>query len=332
MGKSKIDKSEYDKIIEMYNNGMKQIDIANLYGVADNTICNILKKNGVDGRKKISHKEYENIVTMFNDNMLLKDIAKQYNCSISLIRYILQTMNVQQRKTNQNRRVYAFDENYFDSIDTPDKAYILGIFASDGCNMERYGYFSIGLQERDKDVLEKIQTRIGSNHPLYFRDKELCKPSMINGKVVKQSQNAWILQIGNQHACEMLAKHGIMENKTHALQFPDWMDDALLSHYIRGYMDGDGSISRTKNKSAVRFYGRCEFLLGIQNVLKDKLNITMKIKPHNSIYELYTQTKQECCDILDYLYKNATLYMDRKYNIYQSLYLPEVKQNNTQVA
>ena len=52
MGKSKIDKSEYDKIIEMYNNGMKQIDIANLYGVADNTICNILKKNGVDGRKK----------------------------------------------------------------------------------------------------------------------------------------------------------------------------------------------------------------------------------------------------------------------------------------
>ena len=52
MGKSKIDKSEYKKIIEMYNSGMKQIDIANMYGVADNTICGILKKNGVYGRKK----------------------------------------------------------------------------------------------------------------------------------------------------------------------------------------------------------------------------------------------------------------------------------------
>lgn len=332
MGKSKIDKSEYKKIIEMYNSGMKQIDIANMYGVADNTICSILKKNGVDGRKKIPHDEYENIVMMFNNNVLLKDIANHYNCSISLIRYILEAMNVEKRATNQNRRLYTFDSNYFDSIDTPDKAYILGIFAADGCNMKRYGYFSIGLQERDKDVLEKIQKRINSNHPLYFRDKDLYEPSIINGKKVHASQNAWILQIGNQHACEMLSKHGIVENKTHELQFPNWLDDVLIPHYIRGYMDGDGNISRFKNKAAIRFYGRKEFLLRIQDIFYNKLGVTTNIKPHNSIFELYTQTKKDCCIILDYLYKDAELYMDRKYNIYQLLYSSKNEQNNAQVA
>jgi DNA invertase Pin-like site-specific DNA recombinase len=46
----KISKSEYDKIVDLYNNGMSQSQIAIMYNCATTTICNILQKMNVKSR------------------------------------------------------------------------------------------------------------------------------------------------------------------------------------------------------------------------------------------------------------------------------------------
>lgn len=47
-----------------------------------------------------------------------------------------------------------------------------------------------------------------------------------------------------------LAKYGIVQNKGFNLVFPNFLKEELLRHYLRGYFDGDGSISTNgKNRN-----------------------------------------------------------------------------------
>lgn len=51
-----------------------------------------------------------------------------------------------------NERSYALQEDYFDKIDTQEKAYWLGFIAADGCIGEQRGKPSVlvvGLAEKD---------------------------------------------------------------------------------------------------------------------------------------------------------------------------------------
>ena len=55
--------------------------------------------------------------------------------------------------------------------------------------------------------------------------------------------------------------------------------------------------------------------------LENTLDVEMKLREHGTIYVLYVYRKEWCKKILNYLYKDAELYLDRKYEIYQSKYI-----------
>ena len=75
------------------------------------------------------------------------------------------------KRTNKCRRKYSLNENYFDDINTPNKAYILGLMYADGCNFPPKSTSNISLQESDKELLEKIKIEIESTQPLKFIDQ-----------------------------------------------------------------------------------------------------------------------------------------------------------------
>jgi hypothetical protein len=69
------------------------------------------------------------------------------------------------------KTVTTYNEHFFDVIDTPEKAYFLGLMYSDGCvwHTERTGKTgnilyeyctSISLQETDKDILDKFKNAL----------------------------------------------------------------------------------------------------------------------------------------------------------------------------
>ena len=51
---------------------------------------------------------------------------------------------------------YTFDTHFFDEINTQEKAYVLGFLFADGYNYEKRGVVSLSLQEKDKEILDKI--------------------------------------------------------------------------------------------------------------------------------------------------------------------------------
>ena len=62
---------------------------------------------------------------------------------------------------SRSRRKYNFNYNYFENIDTPNKAYYLGWALTDG-NVSNTQY-RIRLQKEDIDILEKFSKDINSS-------------------------------------------------------------------------------------------------------------------------------------------------------------------------
>ena len=116
--------------------------------------------------------------------------------------------------------------NYFDEIDTPEKAYILGLLYTDGCRCDRDMHYQIvlKLQDTDVDILYKMQECLQSNRPLKYI---ITEPKMFpNGKIYSP-KNQYALIIDNKQIATSLEKWGIIPNKTYTLKFPDFLPEKL---------------------------------------------------------------------------------------------------------
>ena len=105
------------------------------------------------------------------------------------------------------------------------------------------------------------------------------------------------------------------------MRFPEKLPERLYSHFIRGLWDGDGCFRRKANhKGGERKYLYAEltasyFLIEkVRNILGHEINSFQKIYKHGSVYRIsYGESKAKL--VRDYLYRNATLFLKRKYDI-----------------
>ena len=125
---------------------------------------------------------------------------------------------------------------------------------------------------------------------------------------------------------QQLIEKGCIEQKTKQLVFPD--DSIVPKQYkydfIRGYLDGDGSITvDIKNDKVINGYlgftGTKEFLTGLKNYLgKSKLELDKRYRDRNdNIYALNIGGSMQTIEMCYRLYGHATTYMDRKYQKYR---------------
>ena len=237
-------------------------------------------------------------------------------------------------EVKDKRKKYSVDDSFFDVIDTQDKAYILGLLYADGCNYEDNNWFKIDLVQDDKDTLLKIKDVMQYTGDLKFYEQ---KDKMFNGKSYKAKTQAR-LAIRSKQLSQQLALKGCTSNKTYTLVFPgkDILSKKLYRHFIRGYMDGDGGISYwidNKNtghkKFQVNFCGTTDIVKSISKILGEKFKCFPAITDRypdrdNNNLQMNICGNQVVKSILDWLYKDANIYMDRKYNKYLDL-LKEIK-------
>lgn len=236
--------------------------------------------------------------------------------------------------------VTTYNEHFFDVIDTSEKAYFLGLMYSDGCTWHtehtgKYGNIlyeyntSISLQEDDKDILERFRKALSWTHPLIYKKST---------SVTRKAQ--YMVRVCGQRMHDNLLKWGCVEKKSLILQFPTFLSDELMSHFIRGYFDGDGCIWNGKRKkmlvndpkckSGVRerivhnvkfhFTGCIDFISGLQQYLIDKVGFK---KNKLNIYHRDYQSDKNCMmeysgrgnikKLYDFMYKDCdNLYLKRK--------------------
>lgn len=277
---------------------------------------------------KIPENQYEEIIKLYKEGLSSVEIAKIYGVTHKTITKILDKCGVQRR--NGGRRKYKLNENYFDNINTPNKAYILGFLYADGSNMESKCTISISLQEDDRYILEKIRKEIGSEKPLEFLDYSNKHDGGYNYK------NQYRLLMFSRHMCEVLKDKGVVPNKSLILQWPTFLSDDLYSHFLRGYIDGDGYIQPHKWEHCVDFISTYDFCKKAQEYIENKLGIKCRLDDascHNGITTyLYIRYKEQVKLFLDYIYQDAELYLERKYQTYISKYCMDNNINSTQVA
>lgn len=263
--------------------------------------------------------EYEN-----NHNHTIRSIAKKYNVDSSSACTLFQRRGVKIRKNPSLwNRVYSINENYFEKIDSEDKAYFLGLMYADG---NVFGSrMKIGLQEKDKSILEKFKKYIKYSGPLMFRKGG----KRDDGWGVRKNQ--YILQIVNQKISKSLSNLGCVPKKSLILQFPteNQVPKHLIRHFIRGIMDGDGYFSKyfIKNnwvKYQVNLVSTSMFIDKLSEELKKELQInTYNCKRHKNketpTRQMFISGRIQVMKFLDWIYNNSTIHLTRKYNKYKRI-------------
>ena len=249
-----------------------------------------------------------------NNTMTVSKMAEKYGCKRHQIYYILEKNHVQLRTNSEAKRKYTINENYFDDIDTPDKAYILGLLYADGYNNPNNNSIVLSLDIKDKKLLEEIKKKCGSNKPLNcytYKHKD--------GYV---DRRPCILTLTSKHMCESLAKHGMISNKSFVLTFPTFLSPNLYSHFFRGYFDGDGCLYHNKkeNKNLIQLTSSKIFCIEAQKYLQETLGINvymMHNKGHtDNTWNLRIFAKSYVKKFMDWIYQDATIYLHRKYDLY----------------
>lgn len=309
-----ISQNEYSEVANMYYEGLSQQKIANHYGVSQSQIWRILKEMGVQSRdvRRLSIKQ--EIIDRYVNGDSTIQIAKDLNTTRKHIRNVLRRNNIEMRSLSEATRKYNFNEHYFDVIDTPNKAYILGLLDSDGCN-GRNNDVKIKLQERDRDILEKVNVELSNEKPLLFLDG-----------AKDGHQNTFTLSFTSPYTSEILEALGCTHSKSLTLKFPKYLDESLYPHFIRGYFDGDGHISKDKHKQQFSLTGTFSFLSDVALILQEQCRCHCRIREKvahedgDDTYELIVVKNGGARAVFDYIYKDAELYMQRKYDIYKSIY------------
>jgi hypothetical protein len=227
---------------------------------------------------------------------------------------------------NYPNRKYNINETFFDEIDSEEKAYFLGLLYADGYNHPASSHTSIALKESDRSILEKLRDLI-YNEPWPLKYKIRRKGA--EGDLTNR-QNQYQLCFSSKYLANKLVEFGCYPDKSLTLQFPNFLSKNLMPHFIRGYFDGDGSISLYKEnnrgsiimKSSWSIVSSHSFCLTCKSYLEELLPITPFLyQVSDKISCIKTNSKSNIKILSDYLYgtMETDLYLERKYILHQQL-------------
>ena len=267
------------------------------------------------GYKDLNKEEKEAIVEDYYKGIMVKDLIKIHNTTRRAVPAVLKEYNINTRRKNH----YTLNEDYFETIDTEHKAYWLGFIAADGCITDT-NYFAISL--KDRDILLELKKDLEYTGEIYY-------PEYNNNENIYSRIN-----FSSKKICNDLRKHGIHENKSFTYNNLPNISDDLMPHFIRGYFDGDGSVYVSKsrkniNKGSDKVYNTYNFNIIATKEFCENLNAYLspillynsKIPKHvgSNMYYYKISNKDILIKIYNYLYKDSTIYLNRKYNIWREI-------------
>jgi hypothetical protein len=262
-------------------------------------------------RKSFIQNEFANeIKSRYLSGESAYKLGKEYKICSTTIYNFLEKEGIQRRENSDNSRRFKFDFDYFEKIDSEEKAYILGFIYADGCMSKVQNYIRIIIHSKDIDVLEKINKSLGSNYPI---------------KKVKGKDHV-DLTLCSKKTREDLGKLGCLPNKTYHLDFPD-INPSLKRHFIRGFFDGDGcfTFSLERNRFSVKIVCTFEMSDALTKIVKDELEIDAKSYVISNLkraklksFEI--QGMYKCHKFLDFIYNNANIFLKRKKEKYEEVY------------
>jgi len=254
--------------------------------------------------KRLTSQQQAEMISLYTSGVIknTRELDKKYGI------YPGSCYNVLKRKClikYSNAEVHRlFNENYFENITTEKQAYFLGLLAADGNVSEKRNTISLSLNVDDGlDLIEEFK-------------KELNSTGSINVHTDKRTdykrKSMAIIQFTSQKTKEDLQKVGIGPKKTIDLAYPK-IDKKLDKHFIRGFIDGDGSFFYKRGVLVFCLVGTQEILKSIQDILYTELGIdyTKLTKHITGVYYLRLGHKNTL-KLRNWIYDDCIIAMKRK--------------------
>lgn len=235
----------------------------------------------------------------------IREISKKFNiCTVTASR-ILKANNCK-IYTRQDLNLGSLKIDFFKNIDTEEKAYLLGLFVTDGCVFKHSNeslQFSIALQEQDAYMIENIK------HIL----------NVPRNIVIDSRNNCHSITITNNNFVNDLMNQGVYIGKENRRFIK--LKDSLMSHYLRGILDGDGCIYFRKKKNSISFNivfaGNLIFMQELKNFLINRLDVAdNRLCFEQGIYTIKFASRRDYFNITDYIYQDSTICLKRKKDKY----------------
>lgn len=267
------------------------------------------------------NKELEDIIiSKYKDGLNGVMLSEEFQIPLKNIYRTLKENNITRNASESKQKYEIIDQDYFKEINSHEKSYFLGLLFADGWVDFKYNQVAIGLKESDKQILIDISRQI-------YKDKVLNFHKSNN----PNAENSYRFVISNKIFFKDLLNLGLKPNKSKNKVFPI-IKDEFINSFLLGYFDGNGCIGISyrydHNKPRRIFYfsivSSKEFLENIRNIFINKLNLKenkliKKHKQDNNIYSLNYSSKNDLIKIRDFLYKNSSLCLGRKKEIFYSL-------------
>lgn len=187
------------------------------------------------------------------------------------------------------------------NLEEEESQYWIGYICADG-NIQyssKNRNYTMKIASIDIDIINKARMFFGDRCLYHFQ----------------KSNNIHIAYVNSRQLCEYLINLNIIPNKS--LVLDPYIK--ITSAFIRGYFDGDGSLRwESSRKSCKITCGSEIFIKRIQD-FTSSIGIYSSLNKWNNAYYLHFGRKEECKKFLHYIYDNATIYLDRKYNLFVAL-------------
>lgn len=261
--------------------------------------------------------ERKMIVNAFKRGESRNSIAKEIKRDVSVVNRILKEEGIDYLDSqNKNGRKYYFNNQYFDNIDNENKAYWLGFLYADGYLSSGSPVIGITLKQEDLNHLKKFLNDLNCSSLDCIRYQEVSESYRFN--------------LSDEYMYNVLKKLGFNSNKSYDnnTEVIDNIPVCYLKDFIRGLWDGDGYITKSKEKRNLAgiVSNNEKMILKIVDFFNKKVNKKdfcrlTKSDGYPRIRLSYNKAKEA----MDILYKNSSIYLDRKFNNYLSLNEPFLK-------
>lgn len=199
------------------------------------------------------------------------------------------------------KRKYCVNDNLFNAIDNEVSAYILGLICADGY-LIRNG-FGIDLNFKDVELLEKIRLAIHFSGNIREGTHDMRKIGVTSNKIYTA-----------------LINFGLTKTKSKDLgKLSVYIPEKLQNHFVRGYFDGDGCLSYEKvctkgydyRRNRISIRGTLAFLDYMESMCPVEFSHAFSV---TWIY--YISRKVKVREFCDWIYKDATIFLNRKHERY----------------
>jgi len=272
-------------------------------------------------QKRTEEKKSEILDLYLNQGYSISKIIDALGVSKKTVRNVILNEGLKLRTQSEQQLIDngsgSLKHNAFDIL-TPESLYWIGFIYADGYIYSKNGRYliSIDINTKDRHHLEKFKSFLSAG--VTIRDN--IRKKNVNGEI-KEYQTS-IITISSKSIYDRLTSLNFTNNKTYdATVHKDLVNSR---DFWRGVIDGDGWISYTHTRQyKYTWLGLCGTIDTVQcfiefvkynNIKTDVTTARFKKGTKNNYETAFVNNVAK--QILDLLYKDSSIYLERKYQTY----------------